>query len=53
MLSEYQEKVILEKVKKEALDKLDKVENYKKVKGGQTYEQTRNELFYSLPQDYG
>ena len=41
---------MLEKVKKEALDKLDKVENYKKVKGGQTYEQTRNELFYSLPQ---
>lgn len=41
---------MLEKVKKEALDKLDKVENYKKVKGGQTYEQTKNELFYSLPQ---
>lgn len=41
---------MLEKVKKEALDKLDKVENYKKVKGGQTYEQTKNELFSSLPQ---
>ena len=41
---------MLEKVKKEALDKLDKVENYKKVKGGQTYEQAKNELFSSLPQ---
>lgn len=41
---------MLEKVKKEALDKLDKVENYKKVKGGPTYEQVKNELFASLPQ---
>ena len=41
---------MLEKVKKEALDKLDKVENYRKVKGGQTYEQAKNELFASLPQ---
>lgn len=41
---------MLEKVKKEALDKLDKVENYRKVKGGQTYEQAKNELFSSLPQ---